>query len=281
MKLIRRFPIISYVLMALLLSYGVGIGVYILLHTLQAKLGTHLANVDDSVMRSGPTLAGLLICWLTAGAAGAKDLIARVFRWRAPVALYLTALGVPPVLTLTGLLLRGDAVELESLALWSALGTFLGQLAITSIFGGLSEEIGWRGFMLPRLAERYGALTASALVALGWLAWHVPAYLLADKGTADPFLPFAAIMLPFCVVFTWLYYRSHQSLLLPILLHGSINASYYSLEKLLPQVTTAAGFQPAFDWAVTGLWWGAAAVVLVVFRRQLGKLPPRAGLAPV
>ena len=36
--------------------------------------------------------------------------------------------------------------------------------------------------MLPALATRMNRFAASLLVALGWLAWHVPAYVLFGKG---------------------------------------------------------------------------------------------------
>jgi membrane protease YdiL (CAAX protease family) len=107
---------------------------------------------------------------------------------------------------------------------------------------------------------------ASIFVAAAWLAWHVPGYLLTDKSSADPFLPFAVISLPFSIVFTWIYYRSRQSLLLPILLHGSINASFYSLVALSPPVTASTGFQPAFDW-VLAILWSVAAIILLTFSK--------------
>lgn len=44
---------------------------------------------------------------------------------------------------------------------------------------GFGEEIGWRGFALPRLQARHSALTASLIVAAGWAVWHLPLFAFA------------------------------------------------------------------------------------------------------
>jgi hypothetical protein len=66
-----------------------------------------------------------------------------------------------------------------------------------------------------------------------WFAWHVPGYILFNKAGPDPTLPFAVILFPFSIILTWVYLCSNQSLVLPIFLHGSINASFYAMEELL------------------------------------------------
>jgi membrane protease YdiL (CAAX protease family) len=146
----------------------------------------------------------------------------------------------------------------------------------------LGEEIGWRGFLLPQLSRRHSPLIASLVVAVAWFAWHLPAYALFGKGRSDPILPFAAILIPFSLVLAWTYFRSGESLLLPVLLHGSINASFYSMVDLLPAVTDSPSFEPAFDWTVASCWYLIGAVVLAFFGSSLGRarggamLPDRA-----
>ena len=95
-------------------------------------------------------------------------------------------------------------------------------LAILSLFGiGLiinCQEIGWRGFLLPGLLERYSPLEASLFAALVWIAWHVPYVLWLGLPMASAPRPaFIVLALSSSVVLTWLYRRSGESTLPPLL----------------------------------------------------------------
>jgi len=269
---IRRYPIPFYLIAAFTITYVVGVGAYLLSSKVQALLGTHVPHVNDLVLKFGPSLAGLFMIWVVARRKGLQYVLGRLIRWRASFNLYLVAVGVPPATFLIALLLRGHGSELSTVDPIRALRVFGLQLAInTFLGGGLSEEIGWRGFMLPQLCKRYTPFIASFIVAVAWFAWHVPAYLLTNKAEADPILPFAVIVFPFSIVLAWLYYRSSESLLLPVLLHASINASSYSLLILIPQVTASPAFQPANDWVLAATWFVLALVILVKSGQQLGR----------
>jgi membrane protease YdiL (CAAX protease family) len=272
MNITRRFPITNYLFAAFTITYVIGIGVYILLKNLQVHLGTHVPYVNDLGLKFGPSIAGILMMWLTGGGKSLRHLLARNLRWRAPVALYLLALAVPPATFAIALCMRGHASEVYALDPMTATTVFGMQLAVnTFLGGGMSEEFGWRGFMLPRLSQRYTPLIASLIVGIAWFAWHVPGYLLTDKAETDPILPFLLAVFPFSIVLARLYYGGGESLLLPILMHGSINASSYSILILMPKVTSSPTFQPANDWILAGLWIVVALVVVLRTGRQLGR----------
>jgi hypothetical protein len=68
-----------------------------------------------------------------------------------------------------------------------------------------------------------------------------------------------------------LYFGGGESLLLPILMHGSINASSYAMLILLPAVTSSSRFQPGNDWVLAGLWVVLASAVVLQSGKQLAR----------
>jgi membrane protease YdiL (CAAX protease family) len=91
--------------------------------------------------------------------------------WRIGYRWYGVALVTLPLIHLAGVALASRwgghfPLHLECFAL---LPVFL----ITN----LGEEIGWRGYALPRLQERFHSLTASLILGLVWAAFHWVAFL--------------------------------------------------------------------------------------------------------
>ena len=262
MTFVKRRPISFFLAAAIVITYVGGIAVFLLVQEIQQHSGIDLRWAGEFVLKFGPTLAAILTMSLSTGSRGIRDLVRRCAQWRSSFRLYAAAILLQPAILAIVLIIQGHGQQLQSITFEAAIAAFAVQLAL-SVFlgGGLGEEPGWRGFMLPRLLERHGPLAASLLVTVAWFAWHVPAFILFDKGASDPILPFAVILLPFSIILTYLCLRSNQGLVLPILLHGSVNASYYTMEALLPEVTGAPDFQPAFDWWLAGIWCVLGAIV--------------------
>jgi membrane protease YdiL (CAAX protease family) len=86
---------------------------------------------------------------------------------------------------------------------------------IPGIVTGLGEEIGWRGFLVPRLARLFGFWGVVNTSFLIWLAFHMPGMLGgAYRGDGTPlwysFICFAALLYPATVLMTWLRLRSRS-----------------------------------------------------------------------
>jgi len=99
-------------------------------------------------------------------------------------------------------------------------------LFLFSIFPGsaLGEELGWRGFALPRLQARRSALTASLIVGAAWGTYHLPLFVLGSPTRPFAlFLPFALSCVIMSVFYTWMYNGTRGSLLIVVLLHAATN----------------------------------------------------------
>ncbi|OGF61387.1 MAG: hypothetical protein A2Y62_05815 [Candidatus Fischerbacteria bacterium RBG_13_37_8] len=118
----------------------------------------------------------------------------------------------------TATVLTGNVTKV----LWSIILLFAFNLLCA---GALGEEIGWRGFVLPRLLEKSSPLRASFILAVIWASWHLPIdirYGFGLTGAGGIVVRFLWTW-PLTIIFTWFYLRSKKSLLVPLLLHASIN----------------------------------------------------------
>ena len=90
----------------------------------------------------------------------------------------------------------------------------------------LGEEVGWRGFALPRLQTRYSPLVASIIIGFFWALWHVP-YWRAEFGsfTSMYWLFVSGSTFALSFILTWLYNRTGGSILAVGLMHVSSNLS--------------------------------------------------------
>jgi uncharacterized protein len=131
-------------------------------------------------------------------------------------------------------------------------------LGYAVVVGGL-EEVGWRGYLLPRLQDRLSALGASLLIAAIWSVWHAPLFLIGSTTQASmPWGWFTVQGVGLSVILTWVYNGTGGSVLLTVLFHGAVNAGYSAV---------VTGLAPA---ALEGLTAPAAlltvAIAIVIVR---------------
>ena len=135
----------------------------------------------------------------------------------------------------TGLysLLFRASIKFEPLTVRMALVSF----AWMVVRGGpVNEEIGWRGFLLPELLNRYNPFWASLILLPVWAGWHLPLWRLPGLPHQYwPFPYFLMLIAPITFLFTWLHLRSRGSVLIAILFHASINTTIHLLPLLPPR----------------------------------------------
>jgi membrane protease YdiL (CAAX protease family) len=95
---------------------------------------------------------------------------------------------------------------------------------VVSLTDGLGEEVGWRGYALPRLLERLPAVRATLLLGVVWAAWHLP--LFWTDGAPLEGSPIWALFLRLpaaAIIFTWVFQHTQGSTVIAVLLHGAMN----------------------------------------------------------
>jgi membrane protease YdiL (CAAX protease family) len=178
--------------------------------------------VLDIAAGLGPLVAALAVTSYEAGGAGRRALLGQLLRWRVPARWYVVAVLGPIVLTATAfggwVATGGSAPPADALAQWTLLPVFFVYILLAG--GGVDEELGWRGYALPRLQQRYGALIASVILGLFWAGWHIPAWFTQGSGqNVISFPAFVVNVTAAAIIFTWLYNSTGASLPVVILAH--------------------------------------------------------------
>lgn len=179
----------------------------------------------------GPTVAAVVVTGFHEGTAGVKRLPSQVLRYRVSILWYLFVLLAPPLLfVLSAAIARLFGAPWPDWRLygrmddlfpgWGLYASWLGHLLVVC----MGEEVGWRGYALPRLQGGRSALQGTAILSAVWALWHVPTFLFDQDsaqglGVAAGFL-FATF--PVAVLYTWLYNSTGGSVLVVSLWSSSM-----------------------------------------------------------
>ena len=225
-----KCPLLSFFVLTFAITWGLGACYALFPNQLVALFGPiSNTNVLFYLAVYAPSLAALIVTAYTKGIPGLRQLLSQLLRWRVGVGWYLIVLlGMPAILVGSGVLsawLSGQQFNLEQGPKPFALYPVLMSLMLDP--GPLGEELGWRGFALPRLLHSQSALTASVFVGLVWGLWHLPAFFingLPQNQFELPALLLACVALS--VLMTWVYQHTNGSILLAILVHWLFNTDF-------------------------------------------------------
>ena len=270
--LLARYPLTSFFVMAYAFSWIVwspwvlgkdGAGV-LPIQIPQTVVG----YLNATAILCGPTVAALIMTGTIEGRAGVRTLLGRLVLWRVGIRWYLFALvGVPLIMVVGTMIYSGELPKLGALGGLSFLPSYLLSFLLVVVLGGpLFEEIGWRGFALPRMEGLHGPLLASLILGVLWALWHLPEFLVpswaasSGGGGITGIILFTLTALTFTFVITWVFNNTRASILIAILVHASIDTFSETLGAIFPARAVASAFPMMIG-------FGVLAVVLIVLTR--------------
>jgi membrane protease YdiL (CAAX protease family) len=165
--------------------------------------------------------------------------------WYVPIILLMPCI---MVLSYGAIRLMGVPVPAPQFSVGTILALFVG-----FFIGALGEELGWSGYALDPLQERFGALWGALLIGVVWAVWHyVP---LREAHRSLGFIAWWSLgTVAARVIIVWLYNNTGKSVFVAALFHTMINLTW--------QVFPINGSY--YDPRVTGLITAIVAVVVVI-----------------
>jgi uncharacterized protein len=273
-ELIRRHPLFAYFSIAYAFSW-ITLIPYIL-----SSWGWLPGNwtIAFVIHTFGPAVAAISVVGTIEGKAGVNRLRQRVRQWRVGWPWYLfTVVGIQALFLLGIVIQPGGLASFRGLAPVLLASYPLTYVAV--LFGGgpLGEEIGWRGFALPRMQPRYGPLKATLLLGVLWTGWHLADFVTPSQGggtgsSLSTFLTnfsiFLLVVVALSIILTWIFNHTRGSILMAILAHASVDNPQAALVPTVFAVgVTTVNLAGLIGFVVPAI------LILVLTRGRLGYRP--------
>ena len=206
-----------------------------------------------------PSLVAIILTRIREGTDGLKSLLQRCLQFR---------LGLRWYLSIVIVVLLGSAGQL---LIHSLLGNsfnfslYLAQLPSfipLIIIGPISEELGWRGYLLSKLQLKLNAIVSSVFIGIVWAFWHLPLFFLIGTSQHELHLPFIGFLVgtvAVSIIFTWINNNTNSSIWAAILLHW--------LYTYAAQVnSTGVTRSPEYNWLEFSPYVLIAIVLLAIWK---------------
>jgi uncharacterized protein len=207
----------------------------------------------SALMAFCPLLAALILVRREGGAAGVTQLLRRSFdfkrirskRWFAPILLVMPGVSLVVYGLMHWMDLPVPALQFSWLAALLMFFAFF--------IGALGEELGWSGYALDPLQGRWTAMTASLVLGVVGIFWHIVPLVLLHRPPAW-IAWWCLYAVAARVLMVWLFNNTGKSVFAVALFHATLNLSY----MLFP----VSGSH--FDMRLGGLVMAFVAALLVV-----------------
>jgi membrane protease YdiL (CAAX protease family) len=265
---LARYPTVLFFVLAFVLTWG-----YFWL--IWAPLGLPASLI--ALGGFGPSIAAFLVLGITSGKAGVLRLLRSIVQWRAGVQWYLLILlGIPILNLLAFLVVPGSFADLVAPSS-RFVRVYLSEMVFSLTIGvaPLWEEVGWRGFALPRMQRLHGPVVGTIILGLLWGVWHLPFFFgpLMQTGPDATFIRASIALVEFSigltgvsVVMTWVLNNCRGSTLLAILFHAAFDSSGLALMTLFP--STSPYYLPVhYQTLGIAIFFSIVALVLILVTR--------------
>ena len=256
-QFVRRHSLAAF----LVLSYGLTWALLMPLAIFRDATAGPYTTLALLIGSNIPSAVAIALTAIGLGRGATRKLLGRLLIWRVGWRWYLLLLAptalVIGTITLVAITRGGPtaalAMPLSNAIFFVAFMTFPGSAT--------GEELGWRGFALPRLQSRHTALIASLILGSLHGLWHLPLWLRGDADHRLSVYPaFLIQAIGLAVIYTWLYNSTKGSVLLAVLFHTATNAP---LTLVLLPLGIENWLLPF--WLMAGFTVVAALIVVAVF----------------
>jgi hypothetical protein len=206
-----------------------------------------------------PSLVAIILTRIREGTDGLKSLLKRCLQFRLGLRWYLAIVIVVLLASAGQLIIHSLLGNSFNFSLYLAqLPSFIPLILI----GPISEELGWRGYLLSKLQLKWNAFVSSVFIGIVWAFWHLPLFFLIGTSQHELHLPFIGFLVgtvAVSIIFTWINNNTDNSIWAAILLHW--------LYTYAAQVnSTGVTRSPKYNWLEFSPYVLIAIVLLAIWK---------------
>ncbi len=209
----------------------------------------------SSLMAFNPLIAAVILAYREDGSDGVKELLKRSVdyrrikrkSWYVPIVCFMPITMVVEfgLMDLMGASLPDPQVPILMVPV----------LFVVFFVAAVGEEVGWQGYAIDRLQDRWNALEASLILGIVWAIWHIVPFMQSHRTL--PWIAWQCLgTIVARILIVWLYNCTGKSVFATVLYHAMSNVSVF----LFPNY--GSHYDPFITWLITAF---TAAIVIFVW----------------
>jgi membrane protease YdiL (CAAX protease family) len=219
-----------------------------------------------------PAFVAISLAALSEGKEGVRSLLGKLTKWRINLRWILIAVALGFLLRLMLSLIALGLGMISSIQLRP--GEPASSVILAAIFFvfAIPEELGWRGYALPKLLAHRSPLAAGLIVGVLWGSLHLALHMPGMMSAGLPVLPTLPVLISLSVMITWLYVQTGGNILLTSLFHAA-QSFFLIVNEGIPAVSQT--------WLMAVVYMALAFIVVVAMGPGLAELKPGTAISNV
>lgn len=211
-----------------------------------------------------PALMAIALKGLSEGKQGVQSLLVKLTQWRVRFQWIFIAVGLALLMRLTISLIALGLGLIRVIQIRQMPAVQFVLLGLVLFIFAIPEELGWRGYALPKLLEHRSPLAAGLVIGILWGLLHFVLHLPNMMYAGLPLLPTLLQLIGLSLLITWLYVQSGGNILLTSLFHAS--QSFFVIVNEGISMTQLV-------WLMAGVYLVLAFIVIIGARSGFGRKP--------
>ncbi|PWJ42991.1 type II CAAX endopeptidase family protein [Sediminitomix flava] len=263
MLLLKKHPIGSFILITFLFTYLIGGSLNIWINQTELNLPKtitlYLSRIGIVI---GPAVSAIFMSYLLEKRFGIRSLLYKLIPSQKEITWFITIPISTLFISFSACIFSGISLNLLLEMLSNSWEILLLHYVLQIIIIGFGEELGWRGWLFPKLTETYSFLYSILIFFITWVLWHLP---ILFSG-AEIVIPWFFVAISVTSILTFLWIKTNGNVFVLAYVHGCINAPQFFIENELdlPQEVILE------SWKVSGfIHLGLSIVFLSLLRKHI------------